>query len=132
MSELVYSPNGEDGWTEDFDEMRIGIVDCMGPECGPYITYYEGTMMTFTHADFVCSNQILEHMQELAFDEVGEVSEDYLLDLGDEEIKELKSLIVKFLNEKAKQPEFYRVIKVVKQTDPLTPMESKMIEEQSE
>ena len=128
MSESVYSHNGDDDWTEDFDEVRHRATEFL--EVGDsHFTYYEGPQRPFTHADFVSGSQIIERFQEQAYDEVHEHSDDYLSELGRDEINELESLIVEFLKKNAQQPTFYAIDGVVKKTEPLTADELKKIQD---
>lgn len=107
--EFVYSLDNE--WFDDFDS----VMDFVNSEYEPgsRVTLYKGRPVPVTHEDVVkrCffKGHLLEFLQEAAYDEYGEVAENYLTDLGEGDEESIIDEIVIFLNENVKEPNFYTV-----------------------
>lgn len=80
-------------------------------EPGESVAVNRGKRKDFKHSNFICPADIdclLERMQDAAFDEMGEFSEDYLTEITNDHKKELLKLITDFLESKG-QVRFYGV-----------------------
>ena len=71
-------------------DIRVGMVYWVGDEVNP------------KPSNFFSVDRLIEDMQERASDECGEWAEDYLTDLPDEKIVELKTLVSNWINTNAK------------------------------
>lgn len=80
------------------------------------ISVWVGETLEVKHSSYVDSEDLIEIMQNQAYDDVDELSYDYLEDFKKEDAKELNKLICDFLDNKAKQPNFYKIGKVEKIT----------------
>lgn len=104
MSRLVYSLDEE--YYYDRDD-----IECMieGSE-EPVETLYQGETAPHFHTDFLNTNQLIENMQERAY-ECGEFAEGYLDDFNEENKQKFKEHILEFLNQNITQPTFFNVEK---------------------
>lgn len=72
-----------------------------------------------THSSFVRSKDIIESIQNRAYDEYSEFSENYLDDIyfDQSKINSLDTLITNWLNENSEQPSFYQANEFIKTID---------------
>lgn len=77
-------------------------------EEGETVRIYLGTVVRYSYCDFINGWEIIETMREIAFEEVGEVSDNFLDKLDSaEDIKELERHIEKFFNDKLGPVKFF-------------------------
>jgi hypothetical protein len=112
MSNKSYSTNEED-WNDLEDIMDDLECDY---DAGAVVEIFEGDAAAFTHKEFIRADRIIEDIQELAYDELGEWQQDYLDDLAEdkEKVKQLNELLIKFITDNCKEPSCYKVINVKK------------------
>jgi hypothetical protein len=112
MSNKSYSANEED-WGELENIMEDLECDY---DAGAVVEIFEGDAVAFTHKEFIRGDRIIEDIQELAYDELGEWQQDYLDDLAEdkEKVKQLNELLIKFITDNSKEPSCYKVINVKK------------------
>jgi hypothetical protein len=110
MKKFVTSLNDEIFDGEDFDtaEEAIGF---MINDLGIGEDFYIGEPEEVTIESLIYIDQMIEDMQERAADEVGDVSEDYLMDLYRSEDKkdELNKLICDWFKKNNYEPTFFSV-----------------------
>ena len=75
--------------------------------------FYQGEAIYPLPSNFFCIDSLIEYMQENAYDNHSEFAEDYLLDLSDEKVKELETLISEWLDKNV-NVSFYTVNNVKK------------------
>jgi len=76
---------------------------------GDKVEIWEANAKRFKHSDFINSRYIIESIKERAYDECGEVAEDYLSDLTKDQINDLQDHISKWFEKNAGNIEFYGV-----------------------
>ena len=101
--EYVYSVD-EEFFIEDIDELDLGDA-----EDGDRIVIYRGTPVKVTHMDFLKDISLVEILQDAAYEEDGEMAEDYMTDLNDEDEAEMMKEINKIVCKYASQPNYHRV-----------------------
>lgn len=113
----VYSHNRED-WTEDFQTAyEYSADECLYDHDKPIV--YTGDAIPVTHVSLYkgVSGQVIETLQEWAFEEVGEHSEGYLDDLDAEKMASLDAAICKWLNDNAGETNAYKVVNIKEQSN---------------
>ncbi|NIT58403.1 MAG: hypothetical protein GWN00_19905 [Aliifodinibius sp.] len=110
--EHVYSLDDEE--YKSFQEVMDDVNDTYAP--GTKIEIYKAEKHRYTHDDFFNPHEIIEQMQEHAYGEAGEYSEDYLTDLSPSDIEEFRELIGSWLIKKASKPEFFTAKNTVRET----------------
>ena len=103
--QFVYSLDDEN--FGEFEQMQDEVNDQYEPEskvCGSW-----GVLVPISHLDFVNEINIVEDIQQIAYDKDGDFAEDYLLDMTEDMEQELREVIAKFLTEKVAAPKWYRV-----------------------
>ena len=123
--DYVYSANGEDGWSDDYDEVRNDAVDNLFPwrtsnESADSVTIYRGEKETVSHSEFVHADSIIEQIQESAAGEFWDFSYGYLDDLNQADRRELELKVIEFLLSRAALPTFYRVKNIDSEVSHLT------------
>lgn len=111
----VYSHNQED-WVEDFQTAYEHSVDeCLYDHDKPVV--YRGDAVPVTHKSLCkdVSGQVVEALQEWAFDKVGEHSEGYLDDLDAEKMASLDAVVCKWLDDNAGETSAYNVVNIKEQ-----------------
>jgi hypothetical protein len=102
----VYSLDGE--YFHEWDYINDDIKNTFEP--GSKITVYRGVPAPVTHLDYLKNLRLIEQLIDLAADEDGEVSEDYLMDTKDKhEMELIKALNDKMIELGIKQPNYTRV-----------------------
>lgn len=103
----VYSRNEED-W-QDLESIMDGLEEDY--EIGDTVKIFEGDAVAFAHDEFVRADRILEIIQDLAYDEMGDWQDDYLEDLARNEVKvsALNKLLIDFISANAEAPRCYKV-----------------------
>ena len=116
MTEIVSLPSDEFAYDDLQDAMEFigNHADSLDEAIGWNIEVCEKTQPS--HSRFIDAKDIINQMQERAYDEFSEWSEDYLIDIefNDEKIKSLNSLLEKWLDENATQPIFWQAGKNIK------------------
>ena len=113
MEKYGYSLNEEE--YHDFDYIMDRINDDY-PK-GQEVTVYKGESVQWHHKDFINVTTLLEDMSEAAYEEAGELAEDYYPDgISKEKQEELLNLIAKWCDENIEKPKFWTVKNVVKDT----------------
>lgn len=108
----IYDSFSQDG--EIFYDDSTFFTDLqIDHEPGEKIIAYAGKSKKCNHHDFIYAHKIIEMMQEIACDDMGDLADDYLKDITSDHEDELKSLINNFLVEKIGQPKFYKVDDIV-------------------
>lgn len=108
----VYSHNEED-WVEELQEAIDAAIeqqDCQPEEINMKI----GDKVLITHdqlSNGVGSN-VIEQLQEWAYDECQDWADNYLEDIGKDKIDELSDIIGKWISENAEAPTFYKVVNI--------------------
>lgn len=103
-TEKCYSLNGED-YRSDIEDI-FDDIKCEH-EVGDEVSYFEAETKKQTHQDFLIIDRLIEDMQEQAYGVAPEYADDYLDDLSNEKKMELQELVLKWLNDNAKQPTFF-------------------------
>lgn len=108
-NDLTFSLD-EDYWTQDSDEIEDRIQDYIEHEDIPKeeIKVYIGKAVKKTHRDYVYPKNILDEIQERAYDD-SEYADNYLENLSPEIVTNLGKLIVDYMNEYIEQPRWYSV-----------------------
>lgn len=77
---------------------------------------YKGTKVPYTHADFICGKEIIESIQNRAYDKSEEYSGNYISQFDDKSKTEhndahlvIERLISDYLNKTMNQPDFFKV-----------------------
>ena len=109
--EYVYSLNEED-WM-DLDSLKDRINDKYYH--GGKVEVFKGKQKALEHKDFISISRFIEDIQERAWDECGEFSEDYLDDITPDAILGLDKLLLDWFNASAAQPKFYHVVDIEKE-----------------
>ena len=113
MENIYYSTNEE---TFNFDSIDEAFCDVFESEdsfnVGDVVTVYSGEAIKNKASDYLSGN-LLEDMQERAYDEAGEFAEDYLIEAGiveqNELLKELSDAVDKWADKYGFQPKFYGI-----------------------
>ena len=106
MNKIDYVFNINDTWTDDVDHVEHYINEL---EFSPEDTIEIGERVTVLHKDIFNLRDLIEDMQDNAYEMADEYAEDYLKDLTTEKAKELEDLILQWLNKNVKQPNFFNV-----------------------
>lgn len=84
---------------------------------------YMGIKVPYSHADFVCGKEIIESIQNRAYEESEEYSANYISQFDDKSKTEHKDLhlvierlIADYLNKTISQPDFFKVENIEKIT----------------
>lgn len=114
--EKSYSAD-EETWT-DYCSVIDHMLESYSP--GDEVTIYEGDSVPFTHAEFVSAETVIENIQELSYDDIGEWQQDYLDEISSDKglIAELQTTLMAFFEKHAKAPTCFKVenIKEIKVT----------------
>ncbi len=96
--EQVYSIDGSDymNWENLMDELRESHND------GEEVEVWEADKVISKHADFIHADGLIYDMQANAMDECGEVAEEYLDDLTEEQKIDLELNIEEWFNKNSK------------------------------
>jgi len=108
MTEKVYSLDGEKFY--DYASFMSDVLH--EHKQGETVEVYVGIKREIKHSDFVSADVIIESAQEMAYDEYGEISNDYLEKITEAQGEELKRLICAWLDKTVGQPRFYAFEKV--------------------
>jgi hypothetical protein len=109
LPEYLYSLDGE--FFHEWDYIEDEIKDNFEPESR--VTVFRGKPAPVYHIDYLKSLRIIESLIDIAADEDGEASEDYLMDSKDEHETELiNTLNDKMIELGIRQPNFTRVVDV--------------------
>ncbi len=106
--EFVYSLD-EEIFYDDLDEVMDMVNDDMDNEPGDRVVIYRGNPVKVTHSNFIKDMDLIGLLQEMAYEEDGEMAEDYLTDVTDEDEEFILDMITAIMNKKAKQPKYFRV-----------------------
>jgi len=106
--EFVYSLD-EEIFYDDLDEVMDMVNDDMDNEPGDRVVIYRGTPVKVTHSNFIKDMNIISLLQEMAYEEDGEMAEDYLSDVTNEDEEFIIDMLISIMNKKAKQPNYFRV-----------------------
>ncbi len=113
--EFVYSID-EEIFHEDFDDVMDMVNDDRDNEPGDRVVIYKGTPVRLTHMDFLKNISIVDILQNAAYDEDGEMAEDYMMDVSEEDeekmILEINEIICKY----ALPPAYFRVTDIIPMT----------------
>lgn len=104
MAKIVYSLDEQYYYDRDDIENMIEESD------EKIETLYQGECIPRFHIDFLNTNQVIEDMQQRAY-ECGEFAEGYLDDFNEEDKQKFKEHILQFLNQNITQPTFFNVKK---------------------
>ena len=102
----------EDDWTwadeDEYEILRRYLEDQDSEDLKGLtkIPMYVGTLEPKKFNDYLCVDSIIEHMQEWAYDDVNDFSEDYLDDVTQEQKDELGQLISDWANKYNISPNF--------------------------
>lgn len=104
MEEITkYVFNINDVWTDDVDYIQDTIIDLE-------LTEVEiGQRHSIYHKDILELSDLIEAMQDRAYDFGDEYSEAYLTDLSSTKAEELEEIILEWFNYNVAQPNFYKV-----------------------
>ena len=108
MTEYAYSLNDDEYYDSD---CIIDLIECEYAE-GDRLTIYVAEKVKFTHLSFINGRELIENMQEAAYEDSGDYADGYLDDIDLNKIGILKKLIADFLDKNTKPITFYRVKKV--------------------
>ncbi len=113
MQDIYYSTDEETFNYESLDEALCGIFECDDIlNVGSVVTVYSGEPITNKASGYLSGN-LVEDMQERAYDDAGEFAEDYLSGAGIEEqnelLKELSDVVDKWADKHKLQPTFYGI-----------------------
>ena len=106
MNKIDYVFNINDTWTDDVDYVEHYINEL---EFSPEDTIEIGERVTVLHKDIFNLRDLIEDMQDNAYEIGDEYAEDYLKDLTYSKAEELEDLILDWLNKNIKQPNFFNV-----------------------
>lgn len=106
MNKIDYVFNINDTWTEDVDYVEHYINEL---EFSPEDTIEIGERVTVLHKDIFNLRDLIEDMQDHAYEMGDEYAEDYLKDLTYSKAEELEDLILLWLNKNINQPNFFNV-----------------------
>lgn len=106
MNEIDYVFNINDYWYDDVDYVEHFLDEL---EYSPEDTIEIGEKVPVLHKDIFDLRDIIEKMQDQAYELADEYSEDYLKDLTAEKADELQTLILNWLNININQPNFFTV-----------------------
>ena len=102
MKDLYYSLDNED--YHDIDYIAQELEDDK-----TRLTVFVGEAIKPTHKQFIVRIDICEEMQNYAYDEFDEYSENYLKEITKEQEEELNSLIANWFDKNATEPNFHRI-----------------------
>lgn len=105
--EFVYSSD-EEYFHSEIDDLDLGDV-----EDGEKVVIYRGNPVRVTHMDFLKNLNLVETLQQMSYDEDGDMAEDYLMDVSEADEAEIIKEINKILCKYASQPGYYRVANIV-------------------
>lgn len=111
MSEKCYSHNEEE-YHADYSVILDHFSDHY--EIGDQVEFWEAEPVSGGHERFLNAWQIIESMQEQAYEEAGEFSDGYLNEVTKDQGEELKTLAVEYLDKVAGKPTFFTVQNVKK------------------
>ncbi len=106
MNKIDYVFNINDTWADDVDYVEHYINEL---EFSPEDTIEIGERVTVLHKDIFNLRDLIEDMQDNAYEIGDEYAEDYLKDLTYSKAEELEDLILLWLNKNIKQPNFFSV-----------------------
>jgi hypothetical protein len=106
--EYLYSFD-EETFYNDLDEVMDMINDDLDNEPGDKITIYRGNPVKVTHRDFIKNLDLIDILQEMAYEEDGEIAENYLSEVTDEDLDFVINILSGVFNKKFKQPDYHRV-----------------------
>lgn len=106
MNEIDYAFNINDYWYDDIDYVEHFLDE---QQFSPEDTIEIGEKVPVHHEDIFDLRDMIEEMENQAYEIAGEYSEDYLTDLTVEKADELETLILNWLNTNTKQPNFFTV-----------------------
>lgn len=106
MNKIDYVFNINDTWTDDVDYVEHFIEEL---EFNLTDTIEIGERVPVLHKDIFNLRDLIEEMQDQAYEMADEYSEDYLSDLTYSKADELEDLILLWLNKNVKQPNFFNV-----------------------
>ena len=107
-TEFVYSVD-EETFYDDIDEVMDMVNDNMDNEPGDRVIIYRGTPVPIKHIDYVKKLDLIGMLQDIAHEEDGEISEDYLSRVTEEDVDIIFIYLAKILDRMASQPDHYRV-----------------------
>jgi hypothetical protein len=109
--EKVYSNNDQDWFEELQDAIDAAIDRDVHQEC-IYIMEGEKDMLTHSRLSSSIGDSVIQQIQEWAYDECGDYSDQYLEDLGEDKISELSKVISEWIEKNAEAPAFYKVVNI--------------------
>lgn len=109
MMDKVYSHNEED-WVEELQEAIDAAIeqqDCQPEEINIKI----GDKKQVAHSDLSSGigGNVIDQLREWAYEDASDWSDGYLESVDDEGMEKLTSVITKWLDANAKQPNYYKV-----------------------
>ena len=106
MNKIDYVFNINDTWTDDVDYVEHFIEEL---EFNLTDTIEFGERVPVLHKDIFNIRDLIEDLQDDAYEMADEYSEDYLSELTFGKAYELEELILLWLNKNVKQPNFFNV-----------------------
>jgi len=97
---------------DSFEEALAAAIDYHGGDLEIGRTVYVGEVEPVATSSLVDEGNIVERMQEMAFDYAGESSEDYLQGVTTEQFDELRSLVAAWAD-RVEPPNFWQVLNSV-------------------
>lgn len=111
ITEYVFSlwDDGDD-WYEEIED----ALDNMDTSGESRVQLYMGTVRRFAHVDLIdVESDIIENMQDRAYEEAGDNADAYLTDIPKEKFAELQRVVSEWLDANVQQPQFYAVEHIV-------------------
>ncbi len=106
MNKIDYVFNINDTWTDDVDYVEHFIEEL---EFKLTDTIEFGARVQILHKDIFNLRDLIEDLQDSAYEMAGDYAEDYLSELTFGKADELEELILLWLNKNVKQPNFFNV-----------------------
>lgn len=99
---ISWSSNGEDFRYDTLSD----LIDCEGPPVGKVVHF--GDVCDIEPSDLIDADDVIQTMQDRAYDEAGEHAENYAENVSDEAVKELNDFLSAWINKYA-SPTFFVV-----------------------
>lgn len=99
--------------SEEFHDLETIMYELLEErEVGEIVSVERGVSEVCSHRDLLHPYRVVELLQEQAYEEYGEYSEDYLNDITRDKADELDNLIAEWLNKNCEPPTFWKVTDV--------------------
>jgi len=103
--DLCYSMDGESYY--DYCTVMDNLKEYHA--VGDKVEIWEATSRRFKHVDFIIPRDIIDNIKERAYDECGEVAEDYLSEITKDQINDLESHVAEWFEKNTVNIKFYGV-----------------------